>query len=212
MGGLVGYGAYVPYYQLERTRIAGVLGSGGGSGTARGAGRRRVRPGAADYRGAGQPPSTAAGRRADRGGQHRAGLRHLPVLARVPGPRTTPPAGPGPGRGTTIMAPNELEVRARRGEMPSLRDAEPATGPGLPAVPRGGRDGPRAARRRARDRDHLHRGPARLHAEPADAHGGARLRRRRPDALPAHRRGRGRGPGRPAAGCSRSTSPPACCC
>jgi hydroxymethylglutaryl-CoA synthase len=33
MGGLVGYGAYVPYYQLERTRIAGVLGSGGGSGT-----------------------------------------------------------------------------------------------------------------------------------------------------------------------------------
>ncbi len=33
MGGLVGYGAYVPYYQLERTRIAGVLGSGGGFGT-----------------------------------------------------------------------------------------------------------------------------------------------------------------------------------
>ena len=32
-GGLVGYGAYVPYYQLERTRIAGVLGSGGGFGT-----------------------------------------------------------------------------------------------------------------------------------------------------------------------------------
>ena len=31
--GLVGYGAYVPYYQLERTRIAGVLGSGGGFGT-----------------------------------------------------------------------------------------------------------------------------------------------------------------------------------
>jgi 3-hydroxy-3-methylglutaryl CoA synthase/uncharacterized OB-fold protein len=33
MGGLVGYGAYVPYYRLERTRIAGVLGSGGGTGT-----------------------------------------------------------------------------------------------------------------------------------------------------------------------------------
>ncbi len=33
MGGLVGYGAYIPYYRLERTRIAGVLGSGGGSGT-----------------------------------------------------------------------------------------------------------------------------------------------------------------------------------
>ncbi len=33
MGGLVGYGAYIPYYQLERTRIAGVLGSGGGFGT-----------------------------------------------------------------------------------------------------------------------------------------------------------------------------------
>ncbi len=33
MGGLVGYGAYIPYYQLERTRIAEVLGSGGGSGT-----------------------------------------------------------------------------------------------------------------------------------------------------------------------------------
>ena len=33
MGGLVGYGAYIPYYQLERTRIAEVLGSGGGRGT-----------------------------------------------------------------------------------------------------------------------------------------------------------------------------------
>jgi 3-hydroxy-3-methylglutaryl CoA synthase len=33
MGGLIGYGAYIPYYRLERTRIAGVLGSGGGSGT-----------------------------------------------------------------------------------------------------------------------------------------------------------------------------------
>src|SRR5271165_4504891 len=33
MGGLVGYGAYIPYYRLERTRIAGVLGSGGGFGT-----------------------------------------------------------------------------------------------------------------------------------------------------------------------------------
>jgi 3-hydroxy-3-methylglutaryl CoA synthase/uncharacterized OB-fold protein len=33
MGGLVGYGAYIPHYRLERTRIAGVLGQGGGSGT-----------------------------------------------------------------------------------------------------------------------------------------------------------------------------------
>jgi hydroxymethylglutaryl-CoA synthase len=33
MGGLTGYGAYIPYYRLERTRIAGVLGGGGGSGT-----------------------------------------------------------------------------------------------------------------------------------------------------------------------------------
>ena len=33
MGGLVGYGAYIPYYLLERSRIAGVLGSGGGRGT-----------------------------------------------------------------------------------------------------------------------------------------------------------------------------------
>ena len=33
MGGLVGYGAYIPYYRLERSRIAGVLGSGGGRGT-----------------------------------------------------------------------------------------------------------------------------------------------------------------------------------
>ena len=31
--GLVGYGAYIPYYKLERGRIAGVLGSGGGRGT-----------------------------------------------------------------------------------------------------------------------------------------------------------------------------------
>jgi 3-hydroxy-3-methylglutaryl CoA synthase/uncharacterized OB-fold protein len=33
MRGLVGYGAYIPYYRLERSRIAGVLGSGGGRGT-----------------------------------------------------------------------------------------------------------------------------------------------------------------------------------
>jgi 3-hydroxy-3-methylglutaryl CoA synthase/uncharacterized OB-fold protein len=33
MGGLVGYGAYIPYYRLERGKIAGVLGSGGGRGT-----------------------------------------------------------------------------------------------------------------------------------------------------------------------------------
>ena len=33
MGGLVGYGAYIPFYRLERSRIAGVLGSGGGRGT-----------------------------------------------------------------------------------------------------------------------------------------------------------------------------------
>jgi hydroxymethylglutaryl-CoA synthase len=33
MGGLVGYGAYIPHYRLERSRIAGVLGSGGGRGT-----------------------------------------------------------------------------------------------------------------------------------------------------------------------------------
>jgi len=32
MGGLAGYGAYIPYYRLERSRIAGVLGSGGGRG------------------------------------------------------------------------------------------------------------------------------------------------------------------------------------
>ena len=33
MEGLVGYGAYIPYYRLERGKIAGVLGSGGGRGT-----------------------------------------------------------------------------------------------------------------------------------------------------------------------------------
>ena len=33
MAGLVGYGAYIPYYRLERSRIATVLGSGGGRGT-----------------------------------------------------------------------------------------------------------------------------------------------------------------------------------
>jgi 3-hydroxy-3-methylglutaryl CoA synthase len=33
MEGLVGYGAYVPYHQLERSRIAGALGSGAGRGT-----------------------------------------------------------------------------------------------------------------------------------------------------------------------------------
>ena len=57
-----------------------------------GAGRRRVCPGATHHAGAGPAPAGAAGRRADHGGQHRPGLRHLLVLARVPGPRTTPPA------------------------------------------------------------------------------------------------------------------------
>jgi hydroxymethylglutaryl-CoA synthase len=33
MAGLVGYAAYIPYYRLERSRIAGVLGGGGGRGT-----------------------------------------------------------------------------------------------------------------------------------------------------------------------------------
>ena len=33
MGGLVGYGAYIPYYRLERGRIGAVLGRGGGRGT-----------------------------------------------------------------------------------------------------------------------------------------------------------------------------------
>lgn len=33
MAGLVGYAAYIPYYRLERSRITGVLGSGGGRGT-----------------------------------------------------------------------------------------------------------------------------------------------------------------------------------
>jgi hydroxymethylglutaryl-CoA synthase len=33
MGGLVSYGAYIPYYRLERSKIAGVLGAGGGRGT-----------------------------------------------------------------------------------------------------------------------------------------------------------------------------------
>jgi len=33
MGGLVGYGAYVQHYRLERSRITGVLGRGAGRGT-----------------------------------------------------------------------------------------------------------------------------------------------------------------------------------
>src|SRR2546423_220503 len=32
MGGLVSYGSYIPYYRLERGKIAGVPGSGGGRG------------------------------------------------------------------------------------------------------------------------------------------------------------------------------------
>ena len=86
--------------------------------------------GTAHHRGAGRPPPAAAGRRADRRGQHRAGVRHLPVLARVPGPRAAPPAGPGPGRGAARAAPDGLEVRARRGEVHPLRHAKPAAGTG----------------------------------------------------------------------------------
>jgi hydroxymethylglutaryl-CoA synthase len=33
MGGLVSYGAYIPYYRLERGKVAGVLGAGGGRGS-----------------------------------------------------------------------------------------------------------------------------------------------------------------------------------
>ena len=33
MAGLISYAAYIPYYRLERSRIAGVLGSGGGRGS-----------------------------------------------------------------------------------------------------------------------------------------------------------------------------------
>jgi 3-hydroxy-3-methylglutaryl CoA synthase/uncharacterized OB-fold protein len=33
MGGLIAYGAYIPYNRLQRSRIAAVLGSGGGPGT-----------------------------------------------------------------------------------------------------------------------------------------------------------------------------------
>src|SRR3954471_336268 len=33
MGGLVAYGAYVPYHRLDRGRIKAALGSGGGRGT-----------------------------------------------------------------------------------------------------------------------------------------------------------------------------------
>ncbi|HEY3067241.1 MAG TPA: hydroxymethylglutaryl-CoA synthase, partial [Methylomirabilota bacterium] len=33
MRGLVGYGAYVPYWRLERKAIGGALGTAGGSGT-----------------------------------------------------------------------------------------------------------------------------------------------------------------------------------
>src|SRR6184192_2070855 len=33
MGGLLAYGAYVPYHRLKRSAIAAALGSGGGKGT-----------------------------------------------------------------------------------------------------------------------------------------------------------------------------------
>ncbi|HEX3605266.1 MAG TPA: OB-fold domain-containing protein [Candidatus Dormibacteraeota bacterium] len=33
MGGLIAYGAYIPYHRLQRSRIAAVLGSGGGPGS-----------------------------------------------------------------------------------------------------------------------------------------------------------------------------------
>jgi 3-hydroxy-3-methylglutaryl CoA synthase len=33
MGGLIAYGAYIPYNRLQRSRIAAALGSGGGPGT-----------------------------------------------------------------------------------------------------------------------------------------------------------------------------------
>ena len=145
------------------------------------------------------PPPAAAGRRADRGGQH----------ARW----STPPSCPGAGSSTASRPGGRTRTRSRRrprsagrtGSSGSSRSKctqcgtrslppdrvcqqchavdEMATEP-LADVPAHG--------------DHLHRRPARLHAEPADAHGGDRLRRRRPDALPAHRRRRGRGAGRAA--------------
>ena len=33
MRGIIGYGAYVPYYRLDRAKISAAMGSGGGRGT-----------------------------------------------------------------------------------------------------------------------------------------------------------------------------------
>ena len=33
MNGIVGYGAYLPYWRLQRSAIAAALGAGGGKGT-----------------------------------------------------------------------------------------------------------------------------------------------------------------------------------
>ena len=74
MGGLVGYGAYIPYYRLERTRIAGVLGSGGGLGT------RSV----AAYDEDTTSMAVAAGRAALAGVTGRASVRQLFFATTVP--------------------------------------------------------------------------------------------------------------------------------
>src|SRR5260370_1096681 len=87
MGGLVGYGAYVPYYRLERTRIAGVLGSGGGRRAPPAPGRRGGgRRGGGG--GGGGPPLCGGGRAGARGGGGGGGRPPgpaLPVLAEVIG-------------------------------------------------------------------------------------------------------------------------------
>jgi hydroxymethylglutaryl-CoA synthase len=74
MGGLVGYGAYIPYYRLERTRISGVLGSRGGSGT------RSV----AAYDEDTTSMAVAAGRAALAGVTGRASVRQLFFATTVP--------------------------------------------------------------------------------------------------------------------------------
>jgi len=112
---------------------------------------------------------------------------------RLPQARAAAPARPAGPRGAAGLPGRGVEVRLHREPVPGVRHPTPAAHARVPQVPRGRPHDARADGGRAREHRDLHGGPARLLAVAAGGGGRARLRRRRPLHLRAHRRGPRRG-------------------
>ena len=100
--GIVAWGTYLPYWRLQRTAIAGVLGSGGGPGHPR---RGLLRRGHHDAGRRGRP--AGAGRRARAPGRCRtcsSPRRTRPTSTRPAPRRCTPPSGSGAACGAYDFA------------------------------------------------------------------------------------------------------------